>query len=100
KIIRSSDVTDKIGANIAKVDGKVVSHIGGGYDLIMNVDHPLYKEKCKNKDDEPDYKIELMAKKLPYVLISEEREPFKGVEDSEEIVRLSWILYSKIMGEH
>jgi hypothetical protein len=100
KIIRSSDVTDSIGDKVVKVDGQVVPHLGGGHDLIVNLDHPLYKDRCKNKDDEPEYVIELMAKKLPHVLIAENLEPFKGVEEAEKIVRLSWSLYSELMGKY
>ena len=99
-IERSSDVTEELEGRVVKVDAKVMPHPEGGYKLRMNIDHPLYKKKCKNKDDEPEYLMELMARKLPHILISENIEPFNGVEDPSEIMRRSWILYSQIMEKY
>jgi hypothetical protein len=53
-----------------------------------------------NKSDEQarkDYLVEMMTKKLPQILISNNAKPFKDVEDPGEIFKRSCALYSKIM---
>jgi hypothetical protein len=100
EIKRSSNVTEELKGKVVSVDGKVVSHPGGGYDLIMNVGHPIYKEKCKVKDKEPEYEIELMAKKLPFVLLEENVEPFRGINEASDILKLAGTTYSQIMEKY
>jgi hypothetical protein len=41
-----------------------------------------------------------MAKKLPYVLMSENVEPFTDVEEPSEILKLSWTTYSQILEKY
>jgi hypothetical protein len=98
------NVTEDIDGDVIKVDGKVVPHSAGeGNLLLINTSHPLFKERVPNKTDDDarrDYLIEMMTKKLPQVLISNNAKPFKDVEDPNEIFRRSCALYSKIMGAY
>ncbi len=100
EIKRSPTVIEELDNKAINVDGKVVPHPGGGYDLIMNIGHPLYKEKCKIKENEPQYEIELMAKKLPFVLLEENVPPFEGINEPSDILKLSNITYSQIMEKY
>ncbi len=98
------EVKEEIDGEIVRIDGKVTSHSSGdGNILLINTSHPLYKQRVPTKQNEQarkDYLIEMMAKKIPFVLISNNNGPYKDVEDPEEIFKRTAALYSKIMDKY
>jgi len=97
EIKRLPEVTEEIGDKTVKVDGRVGPHPEGGNILYVNTNHSLWKRRAATKEDEEEYIFELMAKKLPQILISNDLEPFKGIDEPNEIVKRSGALYSQIM---
>lgn len=100
EIERRRELIDKIDERSIKIDSKVIPHPDSGYILLVNLGHPLYKERCPTKTDEQDYIIELMAQQLPHILIANDHDFFKGVEDPDEIIRRSSLLHSEIMNKY
>jgi len=99
-IQRLPEVTEEIEGKTVRVDGKVGPHPEGGNILYVNTNHPIWKRRAKSKDDEEKYIFELMAEKLPQILIANDLEPFKGIDEPNEIVKRSWALYSQIMEKY
>lgn len=100
EIERRPNLMDEIGSRSVIADSKVVPHPKGGYSLVVNLGHQLYKKRCPTKDDEQDYIIELMAKNLPHVLVANNHELFKGIDDPDEIIRRSSLIQSQIMDKY
>jgi len=100
EVKRLPEVTEEIDGKTIRVDGRVGPHPEGGNILYVNTNHSVWKRRAKTKDDEVEYIFELMAAKLPHILISNDLAPFKGIEEPNEVVRRSWALYSQIMGKY
>jgi len=97
---RLPEVIEQIDKRRVKVDGKVMPHPDGGYTLVINVGHPLYKRRGRTRDEESEYIIDLMARKLPQILIACDHEFFRDIDDPVEVMKRSWALYSEIMEKY
>ncbi|MCK4481615.1 hypothetical protein KAU55_00200 [Candidatus Bathyarchaeota archaeon] len=100
EIERRPRLVEKIGDRFVDVASKVEPHPDAGYNLLVNVSYPLYSMRSETKEDEADYIIELMARRLPHVLIANEHELFHEIDDPNEILRRSWAIYSEILSKY